>query len=151
MLLRKNFSRWVKLFFVISLSFLFAAIYRNAVSVIYPAVNTRAYFRQISKFSLAFMKFYLYNLFRFNALVAELVDAADLKSVGRKAVPVRFRPSAPSFLLEYQALNSRAKAIKLRLFIFENYWKTNAYSFASVKITLGEQNVWKVYGKLYGK
>ena len=29
------------------------------------------------------------------ALVAELVDAADLKSVGRKAVPVRFRPSAP--------------------------------------------------------
>jgi hypothetical protein len=27
--------------------------------------------------------------------VAELVDAADLKSVGRKAVPVRFRPSAP--------------------------------------------------------
>ena len=95
MLLRKNFSRWVKLFFVISLSFLFAAIYRNAVSVIYPAVNTRAYFRQISKFSLAFMKFYLYNLFRFDALVAELVDAADLKSVGRKAVPVRFRPSAP--------------------------------------------------------
>lgn len=53
--------------------------------------------------------------------MAELVDAADLKSVGRKAVPVRFRPSAPSFLLEYQALNSRAKAIKLRLFIFENY------------------------------
>ena len=29
------------------------------------------------------------------ALVAEQVDAADLKSVGRKAVPVRFRPSAP--------------------------------------------------------
>lgn len=28
--------------------------------------------------------------------MAELVDAADLKSVGRKAVPVRFRPSAPS-------------------------------------------------------
>lgn len=27
--------------------------------------------------------------------MAELVDAADLKSVGRKAVPVRFRPSAP--------------------------------------------------------
>lgn len=30
-----------------------------------------------------------------DALVAEQVDAADLKSVGRKAVPVRFRPSAP--------------------------------------------------------
>ena len=27
--------------------------------------------------------------------MAESVDAADLKSVGRKAVPVRFRPSAP--------------------------------------------------------
>ena len=27
--------------------------------------------------------------------MAEQVDAADLKSVGRKAVPVRFRPSAP--------------------------------------------------------
>lgn len=53
--------------------------------------------------------------------MAEQVDAADLKSVVRKDVPVRFRPSAPSFLLEYQALNSRAKAIKLRLFIFENY------------------------------
>ena len=29
------------------------------------------------------------------ALVAEQVDAADLKSVVRKDVPVRFRPSAP--------------------------------------------------------
>ena len=55
------------------------------------------------------------------ALVAEQVDAADLKSVGSNPVPVRFRPSAPSFLLEYQALNSRAKAMMLRLFIFENY------------------------------
>ncbi len=27
--------------------------------------------------------------------MAELVDAADLKSVARKGVPVRFRPSAP--------------------------------------------------------
>lgn len=31
-----------------------------------------------------------------DALVAELVDAADLKSVVRKDVPVRFRPSAPN-------------------------------------------------------
>ena len=30
-----------------------------------------------------------------DALVAEQVDAADLKSVVRKDVPVRFRPSAP--------------------------------------------------------
>lgn len=30
-----------------------------------------------------------------DALVAEQVDAADLKSVARKGVPVRFRPSAP--------------------------------------------------------
>ncbi len=29
------------------------------------------------------------------ACVAELVDAADLKSVDRKVVPVRFRPRAP--------------------------------------------------------
>ena len=31
------------------------------------------------------------------ALVAELVDAADLKSVGSNPVPVRFRPSAPLY------------------------------------------------------
>lgn len=30
-----------------------------------------------------------------DAPVAELVDAADLKSVGRKAVPVQVRPGAP--------------------------------------------------------
>ena len=30
------------------------------------------------------------------ALVAEQIDAADLKSVGSNPVPVRFRPSAPS-------------------------------------------------------
>ena len=30
------------------------------------------------------------------ALVAEQVDAADLKSVGSNPVPVRFRPSAPT-------------------------------------------------------
>ena len=33
------------------------------------------------------------------ALVAEQVDAADLKSVVRKDVPVRFRPSAPLYVL----------------------------------------------------
>lgn len=32
----------------------------------------------------------------FYALVAEQVDAADLKSVGSNPVPVRFRPSAPT-------------------------------------------------------
>ena len=31
-----------------------------------------------------------------NAPVAELVDARDLKSLGRKAMPVRFRPGAPT-------------------------------------------------------
>ena len=30
-----------------------------------------------------------------HAPVAELVDATDLKSVGRKAIPVRFRAGAP--------------------------------------------------------
>lgn len=33
------------------------------------------------------------------APVAELVDATDLKSVGRKAVPVRFRPGAPQLVM----------------------------------------------------
>lgn len=46
------------------------------------------------KFYVAFIKFSLYNVF-VDALVAEQVDAADLKSVDRKVVPVRFRPSAP--------------------------------------------------------
>ena len=73
--------------------------------------------------------------------MAELVDAADLKSVGRKAVPVRFRPSAPDFLLEYQVLISRTKASMLRLFNFENYWKSNTYSFAFIKNMTEEQNV----------
>ena len=52
--------------------------------------------------------------------MAEQVDAADLKSVGRKAVPVRFRPSAPFILLENQAFKSRAKAEKLGSLIFLN-------------------------------
>ena len=42
---------------------------------------------------------HLYNFICINisvdALVAELVDAADLKSVVRKDVPVQVRPSAP--------------------------------------------------------
>ena len=52
--------------------------------------------------------------------MAELVDAADLKSVVRKDVPVRFRPSAPVILLENQALKSRPKAEKLGSLIFLN-------------------------------
>ena len=71
------------------------------------------------KFYIAFIKNYRYK-FSVNALVAEQVDAADLKSVGRKAVPVRFRPSAPFILLENQALKSRAKAEKLGSLIFLN-------------------------------
>ena len=35
------------------------------------------------------------------APVAELVDATDLKSVGRKAMPVRFRPGAPTPMLDH--------------------------------------------------
>ena len=38
-----------------------------------------------------------------HALVAELVDAADLKSVSFIGVPVRFRPRAPSTI--YQLYN----------------------------------------------
>ena len=46
------------------------------------------------------------------ALVAEQVDAADLKSVGSNPVPVRFRPSAPFVLLVNQALRLRVMAEK---------------------------------------
>ena len=73
--------------------------------------------------------------------MAELVDAADLKSVGRKAVPVQVRPSAPFILLENQALKSRAKAEKLGSLIFLNPSKTSTYIFALQKSTMGEQNV----------
>ena len=61
---------------------------------------------------------------RFHALVAELVDAADLKSVGRKAVPVRFRPSAPFKMLENQALNFKDRCNYARSFNFLNLAKT---------------------------
>ena len=62
--------------------------------------------------------------------MAELVDAADLKSVGRKAVPVQVRPSAPFILLENQALKSRAKALMRGSLIFLNPSKTSTYIFA---------------------
>lgn len=70
-----------------------------------------------------------------------MVDATDLKSVGRKAVPVQVRPSAPFILLENQAFKLRAEAEKLSPLIFLNPSKTSAYIFALQKITLGEQNV----------
>lgn len=54
------------------------------------------------------------------APVAELVDAADLKSVDRKVVPVQVRPGAPFILLENQALRLRAKAEKSGSLIFLN-------------------------------
>ena len=40
------------------------------------------------------------------APVAELVDATDLKSVGRKAVPVRFRPGAPQLCMSPLVVNN---------------------------------------------
>lgn len=40
------------------------------------------------------------------APVAELVDATDLKSVGRKAVPVRFRPGAPQLVMSPLVVNN---------------------------------------------
>ena len=51
-------------------------------------------FAKDSSFMLHLLFFLCITIF-VDALVAEQVDAADLKSVGRKAVPVRFRPSAP--------------------------------------------------------
>ena len=44
------------------------------------------------------------------ALVAEQVDAADLKSVGSNPVPVRFRPSAP---IENKGFHKIMKALFL--------------------------------------
>ena len=61
------------------------------------------------------------------ALVAEQVDAADLKSVGGNSVPVRFRPSAPFILLVNKALRLRAKTEKLGSLIFFYPSKTNTH------------------------
>ena len=76
-----------------------------------------------------------------DALVAEQVDAADLKSVGGNSVPVRFRPSAPNILLENQVLRLKAAIKKSGLLFFQNPSKTSTYIFAIQKTTLGEQNV----------
>ena len=53
--------------------------------------------------------------------MAELVDAADLKSVGRKAVPVQVRPSAPflralCLLGSFCVLKSPVKITRLIVF-----------------------------------
>ena len=74
------------------------------------------------------------------ALVAEQVDAADLKSVGSNPVPVRFRPSAPFKMLENQALNFKGRCNYARSFNFLNLAKTSTYTFLLVKFGAGEQN-----------
>ena len=54
-------------------------------------------FKKKYKKYVAFIIFCMYKSVCYGfALVAEQVDAADLKSVGSNPVPVRFRPSAPS-------------------------------------------------------
>ncbi len=96
------------------------------------------------------MKLYSYKLLcKKYALVAEQVDAADLKSVDRKVVPVQVRPGAPLILLVNQAFKLRAGAEKLSPLIFLNPSKTSTYIFALQKTTLGEQNVRKLYSKVY--
>ena len=92
------------------------------------------------KFYIAFIKNYRYK-FSVNALVAEQVDAADLKSVDRKVVGVRLPLGAPFILLVNQAFKLRARAEKLSPLIFLNPSKTSIYIFPSVKIVTGEQNV----------
>ena len=72
--------------------------------------------------------------------MAEPGDAADLKSVGSNPVPVRFRPSAPYFLLEYPAFYLRVRALFTDPLIFLNPSKTMAYIFALLKTMTGEQN-----------
>ena len=83
----------------------------------------------------------MYKVFCYGfALVAELVDAADLKSVGSNPVPVRFRPSAPFKMLENQALNFKGRCNFARSFNFLNLAKTSTYTFLLVKFGAGEQN-----------
>ena len=62
------------------------------------------------------------------ALVAEQVDAADLKSVGSNPVPVRFRPSAPIKQGTLRGAFSYVKISKttqkfLLVFIMDLYYK----------------------------
>ena len=63
--------------------------------MIYPlSKNNKTYYQKKDKFYVANEKKFMY-IKSSNALVAESVDAADLKSVGIYPVPVQVWPSAP--------------------------------------------------------